>query len=142
MNDKTTGRAHWSFWAIGVVTLLYNLAGVLNFSTQMNAETVAAMPASYRTIVESRPAWATGAFAVAVCGGALGCLLLLLRKSIAFHLFVASLVAAAVTLVQTLGLTGSDANPIEFALGNLVQIGVTAFLIWYSKLAEGRGWIG
>ena len=46
----------------------------------MNPNIVDAMPEAYRAIVENRPAWATAAFAIAVFGGAFGCLLLLLRK--------------------------------------------------------------
>ena len=138
MNDETVGGVHWSFWAIGAVTLIYNVVGVINFVTQMNADTVAAMPELYRAIIEGRPAWATGAFAVAVFGGALGCLLLLLRKSAAYYLFIASLLGAIVTMIHTLGMAGSD---IGSMVGNLVQLAVTAFLIWYSKQAESKGWI-
>ena len=91
-------------------------------------------------IVEGRPAWATGAFAIAVFGGALGCLLLLLRKSAAYYLFIASLLGVIVTMIHTLGVG------IDFGLGEilgiiLMPLVVAAFLIWYSKQAEGRGWI-
>jgi hypothetical protein len=47
---------------------------------QMNAEAIAAMPETHRAIIEGRPAWATGGFAIAVFGGAIGCLLLLFRN--------------------------------------------------------------
>ena len=80
MNDETIGGVHWSFWAIGVVTLIWNVMGAINFVVQMNADMVAAMPETHRAIIESRPVWATGGFAIAVFGGALGCLLLLLRE--------------------------------------------------------------
>ncbi len=136
---KTAGDVHWSLWAIGVVGLLFNLAGSVNFISQMNASTVAAMPEMYRVMVESRPAWATGAFAVAVFGGALGCLLLLLRKSAAYYVFIASLLGAIAAQVPYLGMTGF---PPEALIGGLVQLVVTAFLIWYSKSAEHKGWIG
>ncbi len=143
MNDKNNnaGGVHWSFWAIGAVTLIYNVAGIVNFFTQMNADTVAAMPESYRAIIEGRPAWATGAFAIAVFGGALGCLLLLLRKSAAYYVFIASLLGAIVTMIHTL-MAGSDFGPVEFLIGNLAQLAVTAFLIWYSNWAGRKGWIG
>lgn len=136
--SRTVGGLHWSFWAIGAVTLIYNLTGVMNFVAQMNADNVASMPEGYRAIIESRPAWATGAFAVAVFGGALGCVLLLLRKSLAYYVFIASLLGAAGTLIHTLGISG----PIAFMTGNLVQLAVTAFLIWYSRWAGGKGWTG
>ena len=87
MKDESVGGVHWSFWIIGAVALIWNVMGFINFFGQMNADALAAMPKAQRAIIEGRPAWATGAFAIAVFGGALGCLLLLLRKSAAY-LFV------------------------------------------------------
>ncbi|MCH9016029.1 MAG: hypothetical protein IH877_10130, partial [Gemmatimonadetes bacterium] len=81
MNDKAVGSVHWSFWLIGAVMLIWNVMGCINFFVQINPDALASYPESHRAIIEGRPAWATGAFAVAVFGGALGCLLLLLRKS-------------------------------------------------------------
>ena len=135
MNDKTVGCVHWSFWGIGAVGLIFNLMGCINFISQMNADMVASMPGVYRAIVESRPAWATGAFAIAVFGGALGCLLLLLRKSVAVYVFIASLVGAVLAQIPFLGI------PFEALIGGLSQLVVGAFLIWYSKQAESKGWI-
>ncbi|MCZ6641051.1 MAG: hypothetical protein O7F71_05710 [Gammaproteobacteria bacterium] len=137
-SDETVGGVHWSFWVIGAVTLIYNAAGTMNFFAQMNAEAVAAMPESYRAIIEGRPVWATGAFAVAVIGGALGCVVLLLRKPAAYYLFIVSLLGAIVTMIHTLGVVGSG---IAVATGNLVQLVVTAFLIWYTNRARRINWI-
>ena len=143
MNDKTVGGVHWSFWAIGVVALIWNVIGAINFFWQMNADALAAMPESHRAIVEGRPVWATGGFAIAVFGGALGCLLLLLRKSAAYYLFIASLLGVIVTMTYTLGMAGStiDFSPFEISMIILMPLVVAAFLIWYSKWAESQGWI-
>jgi len=143
MNDETIGRVHWSFWAIGAVTLIWNVMGVINFFMQMNADALASFPESHRAIVESRPAWATGAFAMAVFGGALGCLLLLLRKSAAYYLFIASLLGVIVQLIHTLGMASSkiDFSPLDILMIILMPLVVAAFLIWYSKWAESKGWI-
>ena len=143
MNDETVGGVHWSFWAIGAVALIWNVMGVINFFVQMNADVLAAMPESHRAIVEGRPAWATGGFAIAVFGGALGCLLLLLRKSAAYYLFIASLLGVIVTMTYTLGMAGStiDFSPFEISMIILMPLVVAAFLIWYSKWAESKGWI-
>jgi len=86
MNDETVGRVHWSFWAIGSIALIWNLMGVINFFVQMNPDMLTSYRESERAIIEGRPAWATGGFAIAVFGGVLGCLLLLLRKSAAYYL--------------------------------------------------------
>ena len=142
MNDETVGGVHWSFWAIGAVTLIWNIMGVINFFVQMNADMVAAMPETHRAIIEVRPAWATGAFAIAVFGGALGCLLLLLRKSAAHYLFIASLLGVIVTMTPHLDMIGSTINdPFEIVMMILMPLVVAAFLIWYSRQAESKGWI-
>ncbi len=138
MNDKTLNRVHWSFWAIGAVALIFNIMGCINFFSQMSAEGVSALPEQYRAIVEARPAWATIAFAIAVFGGALGGLLLLLRKSAAFYVFVASFLGALAAQIPTLGIADF---PVEALIGGLMQVVVTVFLIWYSKWAERKGWI-
>ena len=140
MNDKTYGGVHWSFWVIGAVALLWNVMGAINFFMQMDPDMLAAYRESERAIIEGRPAWATAGFAIAVFGGALGCLLLLLRKSVAFYLFIASLLGVIVAMTHTLGV-GAD-----FGLGEilgiiLMPVVVAAFLIWYSKRAENKGWI-
>jgi hypothetical protein len=138
MNDETVGGIHWSFWIISVVTLIFNVMGVINYFVQMNADSLASFPESYRPIIEGRPAWATGAFAIAVFGGSLGCLLLLLRKSAAFYVLIASLFGVIVTMMHIFGVAGFSS--FEIWIGVLMQLVVTAFLIWYSKLAERKGW--
>ena len=138
MNDKAVGGIHWSFWVISVVTLIFNVMGVINYFVQMNADSLASFPESYRSIIEGRPAWATVAFAIAVFGGSLGCLLLLLRKSVAFYVLIASLLGVIVTMMHIFDVAGFSS--FEIWLGVLMQLMVTAFLIWYSKLAERKGW--
>ncbi len=143
MNDETVGGVHWSFWVIGAVALIWNVMGVMNFFMQMNADALASFPESHRAIIEGRPAWATGGFAIGVFGGALGCLLLLLRKSAAYYLFIVSLLGVIVTMIHTLGIAGStiDFSPFEILMMILMPLAVAAFLIGYSKQAESKGWI-
>ena len=138
MNEKNIVVVHWSFYVIGAVGLIFNLMGCMNYISQMNAESVASMPDLYRAIVENRPAWGTGAFAIAVFGGALGCLLLLLRKSVAIYVFVVALVGTVVAQLPFLGMADF---PTAAWIGWLSQLAVGAFLIWYSKQTESKGWI-
>jgi hypothetical protein len=140
MNDKNTVSVHWSFWVIGSIALIWNVMGTINFFVQMNPDMLAAYRESERAIIDGRPAWATLGFAIAVFGGALGCLLLLLRKSAAYYLFIASLLGVIVTMTHTLGVG------IDFGLGEILGIimmplVVAGFLIWYSKQADSKGWI-
>ena len=55
-------------------------------------------------------------------------------------LFIASLLGVIVTMIHTLGVG------VDFGLGEilgiiLMPLVVAAFLIWYSKQAESKGWI-
>ena len=141
MNDETSRGVHWSFWAVAVVGLVWNAMGAMNFVMQMDADRLSTYPESHRALIENRPIWATGGFAVAVFGGVLGCLLLLFKKSIAYHVFIASLLGVIVAMIHTFG------SPIEFSafevvLTILMPVVVAAFLIWYAKRARTRGWIG
>ena len=66
--------------------------------------------------------------------------LLLLRKSVANYLFVASLLGVIVTTIHTFGLAGSTIS-VSIGMGTLMSLVVAAFLIWYSKHAESKGWV-
>ena len=75
-------KAHWSFWVISVLMLIWNLMGCINFFVQMNPDMVASYQETEQAIIKDRPIWATAAFAIAVFGGALGCLLLMLIQNV------------------------------------------------------------
>jgi len=143
MNDEIASRVHWSFWVIGAVALIWNVLGSANYLMQMNSELVATLPDTHRAIIEGRPAWATGGFAIAVFGGALGGLLLLLRKSVAMYLFIASLLGTILTMIHSVDVarTTIDFSPQEIVIMILMPLLVAAFLIWYSKLVEIKGWV-
>ena len=143
MSDETINRVHWSFWAISAFALIWNILGSVNYLSQMNTDLVASLPDTHRAIIEGRPAWATGGFAVAVFGGALGGLLLLLRKSAALYMFIGSLLGTVVTMIHTVGIASSaiDFSIFEIVVMILMPLMVAAFLIWYSRQAASKDWI-
>lgn len=144
MSDKTVAGVHRSFWAIGIMALLWNVMGVINFLMQGNADVVAAFPETHRTLIEGRPAWATAAFAIAVFGGALACILLLFRKSAAYYVFIASLLGVMVVLLHSLGIMAGSAidfSHFEIVMMFLMSPMVSVLLIWYSKQSMNKGWI-
>lgn len=143
MGNMSVGGIHWSFWLISIVALLWNVGGAINYLMQTDLEFVATLPETHRAIIEGRPVWATGGFAVGVFGGAIGCLLLLFRKSVAFYVFLASLLGVIVTMIHTANVASSkiDFSPIEIFLMILLPVIVSAILIWYAKQAMSKGWI-
>ena len=138
MNNKSVNGTHWSFWLISVLALIWSFMSCINYILQMNPDTVAEYPEAARALVESRPAWATGAFAITVFGGALGAILLLFRKSAAYYVFIASLLGVIVTLIHTFSVEVSTG----IVVGSLMSLIVGALLVWYSKYALKKNWIG
>lgn len=141
MTEEEVSRVHWSFWLIGLFALLWNSLGAANYLMQVNADSLAMYREAERAVIESRPAWATGGFAIAMFGGTLASVLLLLKKSVAFYVFVVSLLGVIATAIHTVGVDYdlSTGEIVAFAAMPLV---VAAFFVWYSKLTERKGWIG
>jgi len=140
MNNNNRSSVHWSFWLIATFMLLWNVMGCINFFMQMNPDMISSYRENEQAIINGRSVWATVAFAVAVFGGALGCILLMFKKSVSFYLFIGSLIGVIVTMIHTLGIG------IAFSIGEMIgfilmPIVVAAFLIWYSKYSEIKGWI-
>lgn len=141
--DLNSETVHWSFWLIVVAALVWNLMGVLNFFMQLDESVVAGMSESHKVIIGSRPVWATVAFAFAVLGGSLGCFFLLFRKSAAFYLFVISLAGVIVQLIPHFDLVDSDiVSVFQIFLMIFMPLIVAVLLVWYSKYAIKRGWVG
>lgn len=136
-------RAHWSFWLIATVALLWNAMGGINFFMQMNTEMIANFPETHRAIIEGRPIWATIGFAVGVFGGAIGGLLLLLRKQIANCFFIASLLGIIITMIHTINIVRSDIvfTTSEIIIMVIIPVLVAVFFIWYTKLSRNKNWL-
>jgi len=130
-------KIHWSFWVICVVALFWSAMGCVNFVMQMNSEMVANYPEQAQLLIKSRPLWATIAFAVAVFGGVIAEFLLLLKKASAFYLFIASFFGVIITNIHTFRV----ANSTDIWVGSLMSFVIAAFLIWYTKNSQGKGWI-
>lgn len=143
MSEITTTKVHWSFWIITIFALLWNIGGSINYIMQTNHEFVTTLPETHKAIIVGRPFWATGGFAIGVFGGALGCLLLLLKKYASLYVFIVSLAGIAVTMIHTVNVANS---PVSFTFGEIfIMIAspliVAALLILYTIFAKRKGWI-
>ncbi|MEQ8624228.1 MAG: hypothetical protein RJQ00_05220 [Vicingaceae bacterium] len=118
--------------------------GVSAYLTQAytTPEMLEALPELERDLVNSTPAWVTAAFAVAVWGGALGCLLLLLRKSIAHLILMISLLGIVVQMSWVFFVSNSVAvyGPGQSVMPIMV-IAVGILLILLASKAKSRNWV-
>ncbi|MDQ7049957.1 MAG: hypothetical protein Q9M92_10630 [Enterobacterales bacterium] len=129
-------KPHWSFWLIAILGILWNLMGSVNFVMQMNAETLSNYPEAAQSLINSRPLWATVAFAIAVLIGLFGAVFLVLKKTICLCLFKISLIAIVVTNIHTLNVEASA----EIWMGSFMSLIVALFFIFYSKMAHNKHW--
>ena len=146
MSDALDSRIpNRSFWFISVVALAWNLIGVATYlmSVTMSPEALAALPEAERALHTDVPAWATSAYAIAVFGGTLGCLALLMRKAWAVPVFVVSL--AAILVQMGYGLFGTAMVEVQGGTALILPvllIAIAFYLVSFSRSAKKRGWLG
>jgi hypothetical protein len=129
---------------VSVAALLWNLLGCAAYlsDVSLTPDDIAKMDAAQQALYASRPAWAVAATAIAVWGGAAGCVGLLLRRRWALPLLLASL---AGVIVQNLGLfvlsdAASLVPAVAYVLQGLVLL-VAIGLVLLARRAIARGWI-
>lgn len=131
------------FWVVSVLALLWNMFGVMAFVGQMamTPDMLAQLPEAQRVAIETRPMWATIAFALAVFGGAIGSALLLIRSRLAKVLLLASLLAVIVQMSQTfLAIDLDSFGPGDVVMAAMILV-VAALLPWLAAAAARRGWL-
>lgn len=137
-----TTKPTTTFWLIAVLALIWNLMGVFAYLGQafLTEEAIALMPENEQELLKNIPAWATAAFAVAVWGGLLGSILLLLRKKWAYTVFIISFMGIIVQMVYNLFMSKSIEvyGPGGYIMPVLVII-FGLLLIWYSKQCIAKG---
>ncbi|MBA8889097.1 hypothetical protein FHW12_003340 [Dokdonella fugitiva] len=132
------------FKFVAVLALLWNLLGCIAFFSDLNLspEDLAKLPEAQQALYAARPGWAVAATAMAVFGGALGSMGLLLRKKWALPVFVLSLLGI---IVQDMGLFVladglSLAGPVVVVLQSVV-LAVGIGLVLLSRKGIARGWL-
>ena len=144
MTNTPQTKPNTSFWIISVLALLWNLSGMMTFFMEVfiTPEALAALPEAERALYETSPAWTRVVFAIAVFGGTLGCIFLLIRKTLAVQLFIISLAAVLIQMLYYLTMTKAvEVYGLESFIMPLIVIAIAVFLVWYSKNTKAKGWI-
>ena len=146
MADTTApaGKTPWHLWVVGILSLLWNIVGVVDYTmTQTGNEAyLKGLTSDQLEYLDSFPIWVVVAWGIAVWGGLLGSTLILLRRSAALHLFVASLVGMVLTNIYSHILSdgreimGGGAGAVIF---NAVIFVIGVLLLLYSRSMCKRG---
>jgi hypothetical protein len=137
MSELVGARAPGWLRIVAALGLVWNLFGVYQYLM-----TVGVVAGADAASVAAMPAWVTGAFAVAVFGGTLGCLGLLMLKGWSKLLLLVSLLgvlAMDVWMFALSGLGGTMANA-EMAVTACVLV-IAVLLVWLSYSADRKGWL-
>lgn len=141
--NTTNSKPSASFWAISIIALLWNLMGVNQYILMAyKSESVrAGLSAEKLALIDATPVWSTAAFATAVFAGALGCIILLLRKKLANTLFLVSFLGIIIQNIDAfMRFKISEFTGAEITFTLLIPL-IGLFLIWYSKKCISKGWL-
>lgn len=144
MTTSSSTKVPTWFWVVSGLALVWNLLGLMAFFMQvtMSPEALAALPEAEQKLYAAMPFWVNIVFALAVFGGTLGCIGLLLRKSWAKMALIASVVGSSAQFFYSLVL--SDA-PEVYGMTRMIMpmviIVIGVLLIWLANTAERKGWL-
>ena len=145
MADTTikAAKTPWHIWVVGVVSVLWNSVGAMDFvmTQSRNAAYMSSFTQAQLDFYYGFPFWVVATWAIAVWGGVLGSLALLLRKSLAVHLFLSSFICIILTDIRNFAF----ANGLR-VMGGAVALTISAIvlligaLLWvYARAMRKRG---
>jgi hypothetical protein len=127
-----------------IILLIWNIIGVLNFYNQVtiSEQDLMNLPIEQQNFIANIPFWTIIAFGIAVVGGSLGCMALLLKKKVAnifLQLSLAGVIAQMyhnLVIAKALDIYG----PGQITMPIMI-ISFSILLVWLSKYATKKEWI-
>ena len=140
-NANRPVKTPWHLWAVGIVSLLWNAMGVLDYLMTMskNEEYMSAFTEEQLEYFYNFPSWVVFFWTLAVWGSLLGSIMLLFRSRIALPIFVLSLAAMVITAIYNFGLTnGLEIMGTGGAIFTGVIFVIAVLLVIYARAMERR----
>ena len=102
IRETSGARTPWHLWVVGVTALLWSSMGAFDYlMTQTKNEAyMGNFTPEQLEFFYGLPSWVVAAWAIAVWGGVLGAVLLLLRRKLAVWIFLGSLIAMILTTIH------------------------------------------
>ena len=143
MNEVIGAKPPGWFRVVAVLALLWNLLGVWSYLSKVGmAPEMMKMTPEEVELAASMPVWATAGFAVAVFGGLLGSIGLVLGKAWARLVLILSLIAMVTKFgwwCFMSGLMELEGNAV--LVMPAVVIAIAVLLIWIANMGVKKGWL-
>ncbi len=136
-------RTPWQLWVVGILALLWNAMGAIDYlmTETKNPSYMSQFTAEQLEYFYGMPAWVVSGWAIAVWGAVLGSILLLMRRALAYPVFIVSFVGLLVTMLHNLVLAPGPAEmrtPGAMAFTAAIVV-VSILLIVFSGMQKKRG---
>jgi membrane-bound acyltransferase YfiQ involved in biofilm formation len=142
MNQFVSKSAPWHYWAIAIISLLWNGFGGYDYTMTnlRDPDYLKMFPADMVPYMDTLPAWLTGAWALGVWGAIAGSVLLLLRSRHAVAAFAVSLAGAFVSFgYEYLNNPPSSMTSPSGVVMSVVILAAVLLLLWYARRSRAQG---
>lgn len=137
-------KGPWHLWVVGILAILWNMGGCYDFimTVTQNEAYLSQLTDEQRQAYTSMPSFYYVLFGLAVWGGLIGSLLLLMRKALASTVYMISLASMAITFAYTHFIADLDMKMTSMEIAFTAAIIVVAvFLLIYSKRMGSSGYL-
>jgi hypothetical protein len=143
MATRILTRTPWWFWAVAVVSLIWNSGGPIDWvmTKTHNAAYLAAVTPEQRAWIAAYPPWMEVAWAAGVWGAILGSVLLLARTRFAVAVFAVSLAGLVVGTLYQYGISAMPAS-LKTSGGMVFTAALwvgAILLLWFAVRMRARG---
>ncbi len=142
-SETTNIKTPWHLWTVGIIGFLWSAIGAMDFvmTQTQNEAYMSAFTPEQLEFFYGIPMWAIITWGIAVWGGTIGSIFLLIRKKIATPIFLASLIGMVITSIQNYVLSnGMEIMGDAFSLIFTGIIFTTSVgLYWYSRTIQQNG---
>jgi len=141
MTEAQTTKTPRHLWIVGIVALLWNLMGAVDYlmTETKNEAYMAQYTPEQLEFFYGFPAWVVALWAIAVWGGVLGAVLLLMRKKLALQVLLVSFVCMVVTMIQNYATGAADVVGGMAIVFSVIVFVVALLLVLYARAMTQKG---